>query len=111
MAVEPTEEVDLNRISTPYLKSRFPKGDDLADEERFDYVKHQDKITILISPEDYKMKFIATEPAGNGGVQYFVQPDKTRSGLSETVADPIEEYRTLSEGRRDRVRGTSHPEQ
>lgn len=103
MAVEPTEEVDLNRVTSPYLKNRFLKSDELPEDERFDLLKHSDKTTILISPASYVMKFIASEPFGVGGVEYFVQPDKARSGLSESIPNPIEEYKGLKESRRERI--------
>jgi paired amphipathic helix protein Sin3a len=101
-AVEPTEEVDLSRVSTPYLKSRFPKGDDLSDEERHDRVRHYDKITINVSPATYATKFIASEPNGTGGYMYFVHPDKVRAGLTEEGTKPSW-YKALRDRRRERV--------
>lgn len=49
------------------------------------------------------MTFINSEPFGTGGVQYFIQPDAIRAGLSESVPKPIEEYKALNDSRRDRV--------
>lgn len=103
MAVEPTEEIDTSRVKSPYLKNLLAKMDELSEDERFDLVKHFDKITVLISPASYVMKFIASEPGGIGGVQYFVQADKARSGLSEDVPNPVQEYGALKEARKDRV--------
>jgi paired amphipathic helix protein Sin3a len=103
MAVEPTEEVDLTRVSAPYLKNVLLKNADLSEDDRFDLIKHYDKVTILISPASYVMKFIASEPHGTGGNMYFVQPDKVRSGLSESVSNPTEEYKKLAENRQERV--------
>lgn len=101
-AVEPTEEIDLSRVSTPYLKSRFPKIDDLSDEERHDGVKYYDKITINISPATYATKFIATEPGGNGGYMYYVHPDDVRAGLTEEGAKPSW-YKALRDSRKERL--------
>jgi paired amphipathic helix protein Sin3a len=103
MAVEPTEEVDLSRVHYPYLKKRLARTEDLSEEERFDHVKHSDKITVSISPSAYIMSFINSEPFGTGGVQYFVQPDAVRAGLSEAVPKPTEEYKKLNDERRERV--------
>ncbi len=103
MAVEPTEEVDLSRVHYPYLKKRLAKTEDLTEEERFDHVKHSDKITVSISPAAYVMTFINSEPFGTGGVQYFLQPDAVRAGLSEAVPKPTEEYKKLNDERRERV--------
>ncbi|KAH6879185.1 hypothetical protein BKA58DRAFT_111310 [Alternaria rosae] len=103
MAVEPTEEVDLSRVNYPYLKKRLARAEDLTEEERFDHVKHSDKITVSISPAAYVMTFINSEPFGTGGVQYFLQPDAVRAGLSEAVPKPAEEYKKLNDERRERV--------
>ncbi|KAF1830335.1 hypothetical protein BDW02DRAFT_642257 [Decorospora gaudefroyi] len=103
MAVEPTEEVDLSRVHYPYLKKRLAKTEDLSDEERFDHVRHSDKITISISPAAYRMDFIKGHPFGSGGIQYFIQPDAVRAGVSESVPKPSEEYKKLNDERRERV--------
>jgi len=103
MAVEPTEGVDLSRVHYPYLKKRLAKTEDLSEEERFDHVKHEDKITISISPAAYTMDFINSHPFGYGGVQYFLQPDAVRAGVSETVPKPEDEYKKLNDERRERV--------
>ena len=103
MSVEPTEEIDLARVRLPYLKNRVAKIDDSSTEDRFAFEKHMDKITVSISPAAYTMKFVASEPYGSGGVQYFVQPDATRAGLSESVPKPVEEYKALKESRAERV--------
>ncbi|KAF1946319.1 hypothetical protein EJ02DRAFT_249718 [Clathrospora elynae] len=103
MAVEPTEEVDGSRVNYPYLKKRLAKIGNLSEEDRFDRIKHNDKITVSINPAAYIMTFINSEPFGTGGVQYFLQPDATRMGMSETVQKPAEEYKKLNDERRERV--------
>lgn len=102
-AVEPTEELDYTRLRHPYLKNRLIKTEDLNEDDRFEHIKHVDKITVSISPAMYTMKFIASEPSGTGGVQYFVHSDTTRSGISESVPNPAEEYKALSDSRKDRT--------
>lgn len=103
MAVEPTEDVDVSRVNFPYLKKRVAKIEDLSEEERFEHLKHNDKITVSISPAAYIMTFINSEPFGTGGVQYFIQPDAVRAGVSESVPKPTEEYKKLNDERRERV--------
>lgn len=103
IAVEPTEEVDATRVNYPFLRKRLAKTEELNEEERFDLAKHHDKITVAISPAAYIMTFINSEPFGPGGVEYFIQPDSTRAGLSESVPKPVEEYKALNDSRRDRV--------
>jgi paired amphipathic helix protein Sin3a len=103
MAVEPTEEVDGTRVRYPYLKKRLAKTEDFSEEERLDHVKHSDKITVSISPAGYTMTFINSEPFGTGGVQYFLQPDSVRAGLTSNVPKPTEEYKALNDSRRDRA--------
>ncbi|KAJ5059893.1 hypothetical protein PSV09DRAFT_2373371 [Bipolaris maydis] len=103
MAVEPTEEVDLSRVNYPYLKKRLAKAELLSEEDRFDQVQHDDKITVSISPSAYIMTFVNSEPFGTGGVQYFIQPDAVRAGVSEAVPKPSEEYKKLNDDRRERV--------
>jgi paired amphipathic helix protein Sin3a len=103
MAVEPTEEVDGSRVHYPYLKKRLAKTEDFSEDERLDHVKHSDKITVSISPAGYTMTFINSEPFGTGGVQYFLQPDSVRAGLTATVTKPVEEYRALNDSRRERI--------
>jgi paired amphipathic helix protein Sin3a len=49
------------------------------------------------------MTFINSEPFGTGGVQYFIQPDAVRAGVSESVPKPTEEYKKLNDERRERV--------
>src|SRR3954467_8706866 len=71
MAVEPTE-TKFKQLRYPLLKKALAKSEDLSDDERFDRVKHSDKTTIVISPSSFVIKFIASEPFGTGGVQYFV---------------------------------------
>jgi hypothetical protein len=53
----------------------------------FEHIKHQDKITVSISPAMYTMKFIASEPSGNGGIQYFVHPKNAAVG-SVSMSSP-----------------------
>ncbi|KAF2270735.1 hypothetical protein CC78DRAFT_528469 [Lojkania enalia] len=101
MTVEPTEEVDLTRVQVPYLRNRFSKSEDLADDERLDYAREMDKVTISISPAAYTMKFVASDSHSDEGTQYFVQKDHVRSGLSEDVPNPIEEYNAFRDARRD----------
>lgn len=103
MAVEPTEGVQSNSVAIPYLKNRFTKGEELSDDERFELSRHWDKITVAISPAGYIMKFIATEPFGTGGVQYFVQPEKSRAGVNENVSSASDDYKSLKESKRDRT--------
>ncbi|KAF2013402.1 hypothetical protein BU24DRAFT_236899 [Aaosphaeria arxii CBS 175.79] len=103
MAVEPTEGVQLSKVHSPYLKNKLAKSHELADDERFDLVNHLDKITVSVSPAGYTMKFMATEPFGVGGVQYFVQPDRVRAGATEGLKNPEEEYKALRESRKERI--------
>jgi paired amphipathic helix protein Sin3a len=103
MAVEPTEEVDGSRVHYPYLRKRLAKTEDFSEDERLDHVKHSDKITVSISPAGYTMTFINSEPFGTGGVQYFLQPDSVRAGLTSNVPKPAEDYKALNDSRRDRV--------
>jgi paired amphipathic helix protein Sin3a len=103
MNVEPTEEINLNHVSAPYLKNGFAKAQDLADDDRFDSMRHLDKTTISVSPSTYVMRFIATEPSGIGGVQYFVHPDKIRSGAREGLPNPVEASKAVTESKRERI--------
>lgn len=103
MAVEPTEEIDGSQVNYPYLRKRLAKSEDFSEDDRLDHVKHSDKITISISPAGYTMTFINSEPFGTGGVQYFLQPDSVRSGISESVPSPTEEYKALNDSRRERA--------
>jgi paired amphipathic helix protein Sin3a len=103
MAVEPTEEVDSTRVRYPYLKKRLARTEDFSEDERLDHVKHSDKITVSISPAGYTMTFINSEPFGTGGVQYFLQPDNVRAGITSNVTKPVEEYKALNDSRRDRA--------
>lgn len=103
MAVEPTEEVDVSRVRLPYLRHTFPRGDDLIDHDRFEHVKTLDKVTITISPEGYLMKFDITPPDNSTGIMYHVQRDAIRSGISEDVPNPVEEYKLLKDTRRELV--------
>jgi paired amphipathic helix protein Sin3a len=103
MAVEPTEDIDVSRIHYPYLKRRLAKTEDILEEDRIDSVKHSDKITVCISVAAYIMTFINSEPFGTGGVQYFLQPDAVRAGMSETVSRPVEEYSKLNDERKERA--------
>lgn len=98
MAVEPTEELDYTRLRHPYLKNRLAKTEDLEDDQ-FEHIKHLDKITVSISPAMYIMKFIASEPNGNGGVQYFVHPKAVAGGSSASG-----ELRGPKEAKMERVR-------
>ncbi|KAF1949433.1 hypothetical protein CC80DRAFT_271756 [Byssothecium circinans] len=84
MAVEPTEELDNARLRYPYLKNRLAKIEDLSEDDHFEQVKSVDRITVQVHPQMYTMKFIATEPYGTGGVQYFSQPD---AGTNNNVTD------------------------
>lgn len=104
MAVEPTESLDYSRLRYPYLKGGLSKIDDLSEDERLEHIRGVDKITVQINPQMYVMKFIASEPAGTGGVQYFVQPDATRSGASDNVSKPEERYEALKASKVERVR-------
>jgi paired amphipathic helix protein Sin3a len=103
MAVEPTEQVDGAHVRYPYLRKRLAKTEDFSEDDRLDQVKHSDKITVSISPAAYTMTFVNSEPFGPGGVQYFLQPDSVRSGLTHAVSKPAEEYKSLNDSRRDRV--------
>jgi paired amphipathic helix protein Sin3a len=103
MAVEPTEEVDGTRVRYPYLRKRLAKTEDFSEDDRLDRVKHSDKITVSISPAGYTMTFINSEPFGTGGIQYFLQPDSVRAGLTNIITKPAEEYKSLNDSRRDRV--------
>lgn len=103
-AVEPTEEVDPAKIRFPYLKKRLAKIEDSAEQDnRLDVVKHSDRITVAISPQTYRISFIRSEPHGNGGVQYFTLPDAVRAGVSESTPQPDEQFKTLSDTRRERA--------
>lgn len=70
----------------------------MSDDDRFDTLKSEDKITVSIFPQNYTMKFIASEPFGTGGVQYFLQADEIRAGVGSE-----EEYDTLVESKKERV--------
>lgn len=98
MAVEPTEDLEFNKLRHPYLAKRLAKFDDVSDDDRFDTLKSEDKITVSIFPQNYTMKFIASEPFGTGGVQYFLQADEIRAGVGSE-----EEYDTLVESKKERV--------
>jgi paired amphipathic helix protein Sin3a len=87
MAVEPTEGLEIARLSYPYLKQRLAKTEDADEGNVFEDIKHQDKITVSISPAMYTMKFIASEPSGNGGIQYFVHPKNAAVG-SVSMSSP-----------------------
>jgi paired amphipathic helix protein Sin3a len=101
MAVEPTEELDSIRLQYPYLKHRLARTEDMNEDERFEHIRHVDKITVSISPAMYTMKFIASEPFGIGGIQYFVQPMAT-AARSAPVSS--EARKTLRDSRFERVR-------
>jgi paired amphipathic helix protein Sin3a len=101
MAVEPTEEVASPRVRYPYLKKRLAKTDGPSEDERLDFVKYSDKMTISISPAAYTMTFINSEPFGTGGIQYFLQPDRVRAGVSENLPKPQGEYKALNDSRRE----------
>jgi paired amphipathic helix protein Sin3a len=103
MAVEPTEEVDSTRVRYPYLRKRLAKSEDFSEDERLSQIQHSDKITVSVSPAGYTMTFINSEPFGTGGVQYFLQPDAVRAGLTPTVPKPTEEYKSLNTSRRERT--------
>ncbi len=103
MAVEPTEELDASRVRYPYLKKRLAKTEDFGEEDRFEHVKHSDKITVSITPAAYIMTFIHSEPIGTGGVQYFLQPDQVRAGLSESTPNPAADFKALNDARRERA--------
>ncbi|KAF2736640.1 hypothetical protein EJ04DRAFT_462701 [Polyplosphaeria fusca] len=100
MTVEPTEEVDLTRVQVPYLRNRFTRGEDVED-ERLEYAKEMDKVTISINPAAYMMKFIASGPDNDEGTQFFVQKDTTRAGLNEDIENPAEGFKSLKESRHD----------
>jgi paired amphipathic helix protein Sin3a len=99
MAVEPTEGLHHARLRYPYLKHRLAKIEDLNEDDIFEHIKHLDKITVSISPAMYIMKFIASEPSGNGGIQYFVQPKGAAAGSGSQ-----EERNALKELRQERLR-------
>ena len=102
-AVEPTEEVDHARVAYPYLKKRLAKAEDSAEQDdRLDLVKHNDKITVSISPQTYNITFINSEPFGTGGVQYITLPDIVRAGARETTSQSTEQYKKLNDARRER---------
>lgn len=106
VALEPTEQIDASRVRYPFLRKRLAtleKMDELTDQDRYEHVQHSDKITVSINPSRYNMRFISSEPAGTGGVQYIVHPDATRSGLSESVPKPLEEFKSLFDAKRDRA--------
>ncbi|PVI03678.1 hypothetical protein DM02DRAFT_611980 [Periconia macrospinosa] len=103
MAVDPTESLEYVRLRYPYLKNRLSKTEDVNDDERFEHINGGDKITVQINPQVYTMKFIASEPAGNGGVQYFVQPDATRSGIAESISNPDEAYKASKSSKGERI--------
>ncbi|KAF1975211.1 hypothetical protein BU23DRAFT_503770 [Bimuria novae-zelandiae CBS 107.79] len=98
MAVEPTEGLEFNKLRHPYLAKRLAKLEGVSDDDRFETLKSEDKITVSILPHNYTMKFLASEPFGIGGVQYFVQPDEIRAGVGSK-----EEYETLIESKKERV--------
>jgi paired amphipathic helix protein Sin3a len=100
MAVEPTEGLDHARLRYPYLKHRLAKTEDLNEDDVFEHIKHLDKITVSISPAMYTTKFIASEPSGIGGIQYFEQP-KSAAGSASVSA---EERSVLTESRSERLR-------
>lgn len=100
MAVEPTEGLDHAHLRYPYLKNRLAKTEDLNEDGVFENVKHLDKITVSISPAMYTMKFIASEPSGIGGIQYFVQPN----GAAGSASASKEDVSALNESRRERLR-------
>jgi paired amphipathic helix protein Sin3a len=102
MTVEPTEEVDLARVQVPYLRGRLSKADE-GEDERLDYAKEMDRVTISINPSAYMIKFIASGPDTDEGTQFFVQKDTTRCGIKEDVENPIEGFKNLRETRRDLV--------
>lgn len=102
-AAEPTEEVDGARVHHPYLRKRLAKAEDFSEDERYGHATINDRITVNISHAGYTMTFIHSEPFGRGGVQYLVQPDNVRAGLSSSVSKPVDEYKSLSDSRRDRA--------
>jgi paired amphipathic helix protein Sin3a len=102
ITVQPTENVDFANLSTPYLKSRFPKPDEL-DEDVVDKVKHHEATKIDINPATYTIKFQTSEPFGTGGDSYFVHPDKVRAGLTDEGAKPSW-YQALRDSRRERFK-------
>jgi paired amphipathic helix protein Sin3a len=100
MAVEPTEDVDLSNVRPPFLRHTMTND---SDNERFEHVKMHDKITINIAPDGYMMKFDITPLDNSTGIMYLVQRDAIRSGISEDVPNPVEEYKQLKESRRELV--------
>lgn len=62
-----------------------------------------DKITISISPEQYKMRFVVGEKGTDEGTQFFVQKDKVRAGTDGAEEDRSEEYVQLKDSRKDLV--------
>lgn len=102
MSLEPTEDVDLSRITTPYLKRNFI-NDSMTEDERLESFRNADRISVNVSPATYTLKFIASEPTGTGGIQYCVQSDKIRSGASEEFPNPEEFCKQLKEKRNERM--------
>ncbi|ORY05687.1 hypothetical protein BCR34DRAFT_571812 [Clohesyomyces aquaticus] len=99
MALEPTEDVDISRVKLPFFKHRTFTGAEEAKEERIDTLAMlEDKVKIMISPASYAMKFEKGDE-GKGSQQFFVQKDYVRSGLSEDVAKPDEDFRRLQSSR------------
>lgn len=98
MAVEPTEGLEFNKLRHPYLAKRLARLEDVNDDDRFDTLKSEDKITVSVLAQNYTMKFIASEPFGSGGVQYFTQPDDIRAGIGSK-----EEYDALLESKKERA--------
>ncbi|KAF2468258.1 uncharacterized protein BDR25DRAFT_291033 [Lindgomyces ingoldianus] len=100
MAVEPTEEVDVSRVRLPYLRNRHLTRNEEAEDERFSTLAIlEDKVKVSISPAAYTMKFETGDDAKGG--QYFVQKDAVRSGVSEDVPKPIDEYNRFRLSRGD----------
>jgi len=84
MAVEPTEVVDGARVHYPYLRKRLAAATtDNEDNMHIDTVRHNDKITVAISPAGYVMTFINSEPFGTGGVQFFVHQGSAKGAGEE----------------------------
>lgn len=102
MSLEPTEDVDLSRITAPYLKRNFSK-DAMTEDERLGSLRNADHISVNVSPATYTLKFIASEPNGIGGSQYCVQSDKVRSAVSDEITNPEELCEALKEQRNERM--------
>ncbi|KAF2203738.1 hypothetical protein GQ43DRAFT_389344 [Delitschia confertaspora ATCC 74209] len=103
MSIEPTEDINYSSVRTPYRKNAMMAKQDEMIDERGDPEKRLDKVVINVSPHGYMMKFEITPPDNSTGIEYFVQNDTIRSGVSENIPDPVEAYKQLKDSRRELV--------